>query len=67
MGKLSLPNDRGEGVKKRDHSVHGSNPHCLRTCVFPCRYIVSEQEKQFITQQLCSMLAVFDLSDEVGR
>ena len=35
--------------------------------------LVNEQELdkrlqgQFVTQQLCSMLAVFDLSDEVGR
>ncbi len=42
-------------------------------CSYVEEVLVSEEELdkklqgQFVTQQLCSMLAVFDLSDEVGR
>ena len=54
-----------------------SKPGSCLSEVCLCRYVrevlVLEEELdkklqgQFITQQLCSMLAVFDLSDEVGK
>ncbi len=49
------------------------------TCAttFPCSYAVevvmkeedldAQIQSQFVMQQLCLMLAVFDLSDEMGR
>ena len=57
------------------HSLTPSLPHS--PCVYTCRYVETELlaaegveekvQKQFICRQLLSILAVMDLSDEVGR